>query len=101
MVDLSKHQHVALRAEGRKTEEQRKFQNQPVDLGVRHGMRFFTLSTLDLPEEKSIVLPIKIGGHMRGVDLLEVKLSEKVLIDIKECSGLGTNNLLYLTEDST
>ena len=86
---------------GRLKTEGRKFQYQPTDLGVRHGMRFFTLSTLDLPEEKSIVLPIKIGGHMRGVDLLEVKLSEKVLIDIKECSGLGTNNLLYLTEDST
>ena len=38
--------------------------------------------------------------HMQGVNLLETKSREKILLD-KECSWLGTKNSLYLTKKST
>ena len=48
-------QHAALRAEGKKTEG-RKFQYQPVDLGVWHDMSFsfFPLVLLTYPREKAL-----------------------------------------------
>ena len=64
----------------------KKFQYQPVDLGVRHGMSFFVLFlslvllTYPSKKKKKPCFTKEIGRHMREFDLEEVKLSDKVLL---------------------
>ena len=59
---------------------------------------FFSLVLLTYSRQTALFY--LYSRHMQGVNLLETKSREKILLD-KECSWLGTKNSLYLTKVST